>query len=161
MTLSDSCGYLALDHNTTNPRIIVAFRGTYSLANALVDLSAGQQEYLPYPSDGHTIEADKCEDCFVHQGFLESWSQTEKIISRVVKELREMHPEYQLTLVGHSLGGAVAALAGLDFGGRGWKPRVVTFGEPKVGNKNLAEYFNKVRLFLVGLGGGDLAWGEN
>ncbi|TGZ78362.1 alpha/beta-hydrolase [Ascodesmis nigricans] len=144
LTLSDSCGYIALDHSPTHPRIIIAFRGTYSLTNALIDLSAGQQEYLPYPSDGHSLPvADKCSGCVVHQGFLESWSQTEKLISPVIEELRRTQPGYRVTLVGHSLGGAVAALAGLDFGAREWKPRVVTFGEPKVGNYELAEYFNK------------------
>lgn len=37
----------------------------------------------------------------------------------------------------------MAALAGLDFQGRGWNPTVTTFGEPKVGNLELAEYFNR------------------
>ena len=54
-----------------------------------------------------------------------------------------MYPEYQLTLVGHSLGGAVAALASLDFDARGWNPEVTTFGEPRIGNQGLAQYLDE------------------
>lgn len=50
--MSDSCGYIVLDHGTGRlgqGRIIVAFRGTYSIANTIVDLSTVPQEYVPYP----------------------------------------------------------------------------------------------------------------
>jgi len=141
--MSDSCGYIAVSHPPAKPRIIVAFRGTYSLINALADLSVAHQEYLPYPSDGHSIERGECEGCTAHSGFLQSWSRTEKLISPVLEQLLEVFPRYQLTLVGHSLGGAVAGLAGLDFHARGWDPMVTTFGEPKSGNVGLAEFYNK------------------
>src|SRR4051794_1593422 len=49
--LSDSCGYIALSHPPSPPRIILAFRGTYSIANTIVDLSTIPQEYVPYPGD--------------------------------------------------------------------------------------------------------------
>jgi len=54
----------------------------------------------------------------------------------------ERFPHYRLTLVGHSLGGAVASLASLDFYRRGWNPEVTTFGEPRVGNQALMDYFD-------------------
>jgi hypothetical protein len=149
MTMSDSCGYIAVSHPPAKPRIIVAFRGTYSLINALADLSVAHQDYLPYPSNGHSIERGKCEGCTVHSGFLQSWSQTEKLISPVLEQLLGTFPRYQLTLVGHSLGGAVAGLAGLDFHARGWDPTVTTFGEPKSGNEGLAEFYNKVCFFFL------------
>lgn len=78
----------------------------------------------------------------MHTGFLESWSQTNSLISDVVADLVKQYPDYALTLVGHSLGGAVAALAGLDFSGRGWAPTVTTFGEPRIGNAALAQFLN-------------------
>jgi len=140
ITLQDSCGYVALSHAPALPRIVVAFRGTYSIANAIADLSFTKQEYVPYPSRG---PQEKCEGCLVHSGFYESWTQTEAIIGDIVGGLVREYPDYKLTLVGHSLGGAVAALAGLDFGGRGYNPIVTTFGEPKVGNSALANFFNK------------------
>lgn len=53
------------------------------------------------------------------------------------------YPDYALTLVGHSLGGAVAALAGLEFVSRGWNPIVTTFGEPRLGNAALNKYLDQ------------------
>ncbi|KAG4266023.1 triacylglycerol lipase [Fusarium proliferatum] len=65
--LSDSCGYIAVDHGVRQrgdndaymagePAIVVAFRGTYSIANTIVDLSTVPQEYVPYPSPDHDGE---------------------------------------------------------------------------------------------------------
>ena len=53
------------------------------------------------------------------------------------------YPDYKLVLVGHSLGGAVAALASLEFQARGWNPQVTTFGEPRVGNLALSHFIDK------------------
>ena len=159
--MSDSCGYVALSHPPAPPRIIVAFRGTYSVANTIIDLSTMPQEYVPYPGDDSepsdfldpSLEPErpaepqpqqppKCEGCTVHTGFYTSWLNTRRLIMPVLADAVSRHPDYNVTLVGHSLGGAVAALAGLDLVARGWDPRVTTFGEPRIGNAALAAYLN-------------------
>ncbi|KAL5321143.1 hypothetical protein ACEPPN_011955 [Leptodophora sp. 'Broadleaf-Isolate-01'] len=196
--MSDSCGYIVLDHGTGRlgkgrGRVIVAFRGTYSIANTIVDLSTVPQEYVPYPDrpgnssgpnqqkpgvgrerrrfswrdlvpgrwrhwvvqeeevveeEGVKIEEKhevvKCTNCTVHTGFWTSWQNTRPFILPYIKLLHEKYPEYRLDLVGHSLGGAVAALAGLEFDSLGLKPTVTTFGEPKVGNAGLRNYIDAV-----------------
>ena len=73
-----------------------------------------------------------------------SWLNTRSIILNHVAAAREQYPDYELILVGHSLGGAVAALAGIEMQLRGWEPTVTTFGEPKVGNKGFAEFLAKM-----------------
>ncbi|WPH01169.1 Lipase A [Acrodontium crateriforme] len=167
--LSDSCGYVALDHD--KQRIIVAFRGTYSIANTIVDLSTVPQEYTPYPgSDGDDDKHSqpeagsrgivngiaghvrrysmaekndpKCLNCTVHMGFHTSWLNTRKAILPDLEEAVRSNQGYSFHLVGHSLGGAVAALAGLDTHARGWDPIVTTFGEPRVGNTGLVRYID-------------------
>jgi hypothetical protein len=164
--LSDSCGYIAVSHPPSPPRIILAFRGTYSIANTIVDLSTVPQTYVPYPGDDDDKSGSefidpkivpqtpsdetpppahprKCENCTVHTGFYSSWLHTRKVILPHLTDAIEKYPGYKLTLVGHSLGGAVAALAGLDFIARGWEPRVTTFGEPRIGNKEFMAYMNE------------------
>lgn len=74
-------------------------------------------------------------NCTVHSGFLRSWLNTRSAILPAVSLASSTHPDYALTLVGHSLGGAVALLAGLELHARGTPAATITtFGEPKVGN---------------------------
>ncbi|KAH8177629.1 lipase (class 3) domain-containing protein [Sarocladium implicatum] len=163
--LSDSCGYLAVDHGNQRPdvndeippgelgykAIIIAFRGTYSITNTVVDLSTVPQKYLPYPSpdnggDDATEPGHKCDNCTVHQGFLESWQEARKLVLPELEQLRAKYPDYPIHLVGHSLGGAVACLASLELKvSLGYENVVVTtFGEPRVGNYELTRYIDEV-----------------
>lgn len=135
------------------------------MANTIIDLSTVPQEYVPYPGDGDTdmlkrsalgwwlgplrhiyrtklAAEDKCENCTVHLGFMTSWKHTRAEILPYLERTVNMYPGYQLILVGHSLGGAVAALAALEFKARGWNPKITTFGEPRIGNKYLMEYID-------------------
>ncbi|KAI1385050.1 alpha/beta-hydrolase [Hypoxylon trugodes] len=169
--MSDSCGYIAVDHGTApGPQssmsrsgvnteqdknqgaIIVAFRGTYSITNTVVDLSTIPQEYVPYPSPdkGGSEPPEEpehvCHNCTVHMGFLASWRIARNVVLPALKPLREKYPDYPVYLVGHSLGGAVAALAALELKvSSGWDNLVATtFGEPRVGNSGFAEYLDSV-----------------
>lgn len=190
--MSDSCGYIAIDHSHTHMgrrngkgRIIVAFRGTYSLANTIVDLSTVPQEYveypadpdeppnslparrhhsfwdfLPWPSHGSLLtkrlsqffhirkqndddDGDKCTNCTVHTGFYTSYVHTRRIVIPHLYKLKTDYPDYELHLVGHSLGGAVAGLMSLECENLGLNPTITTFGEPRFGNKALVEFVDK------------------
>ncbi len=158
--LSDSCGFVAVDHGLTQskdgeiahkPEIVIAFRGTYSITNTVVDLSTVPQEYVPYPAPGDSDEdgdGDKperrCSNCTVHTGFLASWTSARELVLPALQEARAKHPDYRIHLVGHSLGGAVAALAALELklSAGLHDVRVTTFGEPRVGNSQLAKYID-------------------
>lgn len=162
--MSDSCGYIAVDHGARRDdaddeaedwlgekAIVVAFRGTYSIANTVVDLSTVPQEYVPYPSPDDGVDRPKepqhrCNNCTVHSGFLESWRQARKLVIPQLQELKETYPDYPIQLVGHSLGGAVAMLAALELTvSLGWDDTITTtFGEPKVGNQGLVDYVDAV-----------------
>jgi pimeloyl-ACP methyl ester carboxylesterase len=84
----------------------------------------------------------KCSNCTVHNGFMTSWRNTRCIILPHIEKALALYPDYRVTLVGHSLGGAVAALASLEFKARGWEPQVTTFGEPRVGNQALVSFID-------------------
>ncbi|KAJ4421623.1 hypothetical protein N0V82_003624 [Gnomoniopsis sp. IMI 355080] len=155
--LSDSCGYVAVDDGAGDgeekPAIIVAFRGTYSLANTVVDLSTVPQKYVPYPDPGDSGNKktgpgteQKCDNCTVHMGFLESWRQARRLVLPVLKNVRATHPGYPIRIVGHSLGGSVACLAALELKlALGWDDvTVTTFGEPQLGNAGFVDFVDKV-----------------
>ncbi|RKU42304.1 hypothetical protein DL546_002702 [Coniochaeta pulveracea] len=151
ISLADSCGYIAVDQSPTHPSIIVAFRGTYSITNTVIDLSTIPQEYVPYPSDpedpddGKGKKAPKCENCTVHTGFLTSWQGTREYVLPGLMEAIKEHPTYPVQLLGHSLGGAVAALAALEIklSHNVTNLTVTTFGEPRIGNHALAGYLDE------------------
>lgn len=84
----------------------------------------------------------KCENCTVHSGFLRSWQNTREIVLKQVLISKKQYPDYTIHLVGHSLGGAVAALAGLELEIKGFSPVVTTFGEPRIGNSHLRDYLD-------------------
>lgn len=170
--LSDSCGYVAVDHGTSpiaaellsaaheeeqshmksSGAIIVAFRGTYSITNAVVDLSTVPQKYVPYPPEDHgdgvlPDEPEKaCTNCTVHMGFLLSWQTARRTVLPALKRLHEQYPNHPIHVIGHSLGGAVGALAALEMKAiLGWEHIIVTtFGEPRVGNAGLSKYLDTV-----------------
>ncbi|KAH6604661.1 triacylglycerol lipase [Trichoderma cornu-damae] len=165
--LGDNCGFIAVDHGSerrrleTGPRearndergaaIVVAFRGTYSIANAIVDLSTVPQKYLPYPSPDHGGESPEkpgheCANCTVHMGFLESWRSARGAVLPELKALRSKYPSRPIHLVGHSLGGAVACLAALELKvSLGWDDiTVTTLGEPRAGNSQFARFVDDV-----------------
>lgn len=119
-------------------RIVVAFRGTNSFSDTLLDLLTAPVEYVPYPSDDAS-----CTECAVHAGFWLSWESTKKTIVPTLEEILDEHPDYRVELLGHSLGGAVAGLAALDFRARGWNPTITTFGEPRFGNQAMADYVDE------------------
>ncbi|KAL8661022.1 MAG: hypothetical protein Q9202_005953 [Teloschistes flavicans] len=75
-----------------------------------------------------------------------SWRHTRPEVIDQVGELLNRYPDHRLTVVGHSLGGAVAALASLDFHAKGWGPQITTFGEPKIGNEALMKYLDQAFL---------------
>lgn len=169
--LSDSCGYIAISHEPFEKRVLVAFRGTYSIANTIADLSTRHADYLPFAGENgtHTLCAQpgaekdgltmlphllqqsskrsfdepECRNCTIHSGFWASWQNTRCTIIPHVESALAKYPDYKLVLVGHSLGGAVATLAALEFQARGFAPVVTTFGEPRLGNKELNRYIDR------------------
>eukprot|EP00884_Botryococcus_braunii_P001515 jgi/Botrbrau1/11364/Bobra.0038s0112.1 len=124
--------------------IIVAFRGTASVQNAMADLRAWQT--IHPPSRGSIIRKPK-----VHEGFLKSWHANglaERVVSRIMEILKapDMHTAHpRIIFTGHSLGGALATLAAYDVAAQMQAEHieahvtVYTFGQPRVGNHAFAE----------------------
>lgn len=51
-------------------------------------------------------------ELFAHGGFFSYWKSIEDHITAKIHDATAEYPDYDLTVVGHSLGGAVATLAG-------------------------------------------------
>ncbi|KAF7298746.1 Lipase-3 domain-containing protein [Mycena indigotica] len=131
--------------------IVVAFRGTWSLADVITDLEI---LLTPLVSPGlvQAVDVD------VHWGFLDAYNDVAKdILSIITSQLSTR--QYRLVVTGHSLGGSVASIAAVSlktafphtdlklftFGhswyGLSWRLRSdCVLGQPRVGNSEFATY---------------------
>ncbi|ODM14474.1 Mono- and diacylglycerol lipase [Aspergillus cristatus] len=121
-TITDTSGFVALDK--TNKAIVIAFRGSYSVRNWIADAT------FVYTDPG------LCDGCFAELGFWSSWILVRDSIVEVVSQ----HPDYELVVVGHSLGAAVATLAAADIRGKGIPAKLYAYASPRVANPALARH---------------------
>jgi hypothetical protein len=126
--------------NPAQKRIVVAFRGTQSI-----------REVFKTDVDVPFIDAAKINPMFggeakIHRGFANHYLKNAQAVQGNLTMLAKKYPDYPITITGHSLGGAVALFAGMDFAlspnSKEYKNRlgVVTFGEPRTGNNNWAKF---------------------
>lgn len=92
-------GYIALDH--TRQLIVLTFRGTVSKSDGDTDL-----DIVLTPIE------DVCAGCKAHHGFWVYWSAVANQATTQLQDATSTYPGYRLSVVGHSLGGGIAALAG-------------------------------------------------
>ncbi|GAB4817725.1 hypothetical protein N2152v2_004771 [Parachlorella kessleri] len=136
--------------------IVIAFRGTASLANVRADVQAWR---TPYPAGtGNCCLGTRP---MVHTGFHCAWFANkfnEKLISRLEQVLQGCTKQQadagtgknvNVYVTGHSLGGALATLCAFDirqrcsFAAYTTNIKVYTFGAPRTGNHAFARLYNE------------------
>lgn len=127
-------GFVAVDHATKS--IVISFRGSINLRNWVTNLDMLKEDF---------DVGDGTKGIQVHKGFLRYATAIGHKIFHEVRPLLAKH-SYNVTITGHSLGGAVATLTCIlmhkEFGLPWHKIHLVTFGEPRVGNEAFARWFN-------------------
>lgn len=106
--------------------VYIAFRGSET------DSEGFQNDWLETNFQTNVINVDAGDDAEVnlHQGFYEAWNVSEQWIQDILKS----YPNRSVYITGHSLGGAIAQIAGLMLE-KNTVPvsAVYTFGAPPVG----------------------------
>jgi predicted lipase len=128
----DLFGYIGYDSSDNSA--VVVFRGTQptNIENIIIDLKAG-----------HYAEYSLCDGCSVHDGFLEAISAVRNDMLSGVASVVQAHSPSSIKVIGHSLGGAMATLAAVELAVNEYSNIVLmTFGEPRVGNKPFADWFD-------------------
>lgn len=123
-------------------RIILGFRGTSSIRDWKGNVDAIPVPYKPI-AHKYSKRVPQCENCLVHRGFYKFLEHNcLEIIERVL-QLKEEHPDFQLVVVGHSLGGALAILSGIELQILGHETLVVSYASPKVGNSAMMKFVDE------------------
>ncbi|KAI2883979.1 hypothetical protein CBS11852_8952 [Aspergillus niger] len=126
-TPTDTSGYLAVDH--THRAIILAFRGSYSIRSWLADFT------FVY------TDPNLCSGCEAELGFWSSWTNVRKAITPTLNNTVSQYPDYELVIVGHSLGAAIATLAAANIRETdGLNATLYAYASPRVANPKLAEF---------------------
>lgn len=129
--------------------LVVCIRGTWSPHDVLTDLCCTSQDFETPRGEESALEllsefccaVDEFEGGFSvrrvagHHGMLEAAKALQKHIEELVEKELTINPDYSLVLVGHSMGGGVAALLGAIWE-RTYSPRTFVYGPPCVGPKD-------------------------
>jgi len=111
--------------------IIVAFRGTASLEDFLIDA-----DFFTMPIDLHS-------DVRVHHGFCLAFKSVEnRLKARLDEILIRRGKDFPIYFTGHSLGGALAILAAFYLSRWYFVDGIYTFGAPDVGNAAFAKIYS-------------------
>ncbi|CAF9919163.1 MAG: hypothetical protein ALECFALPRED_000986 [Alectoria fallacina] len=124
--LTGVTGYVAVDH--TLALTILAFRGSHTFRNWAADLDFVQ------------IPTDICPHCFCHQGFYNSWLEARPGVLAALLTTAHQYPTYRVTIVGHSLGGAIADVAAAEIRKAGTPADLYTYGAPRIAGPVLSDY---------------------
>jgi predicted lipase len=120
-----------------NDKINIAFRGTINKNNLMLNLYAKQENYL-----NKSIK--------IHSGYLNIYLNFKEKLIFIINNIIKNNNIKLFIITGHSLGGSIASLCTIDlfnyynknYTKNNYNFRCYTFGSPKIGNKNFANYYN-------------------
>jgi triacylglycerol lipase len=116
--------------------LVIAFRGSKTAYDYYMDAQFGMSIVDFFPPELKIK---------IHGGFLKVYQAMRELIFENLERHSIKHKTIILT--GHSLGGVLATVSAVDYHFRSKKrAQVVTFGQPRVGNAQFADWVNMMHL---------------
>ncbi|KAF3020096.1 hypothetical protein G7054_g8909 [Neopestalotiopsis clavispora] len=115
---------------------IISFRGTSDIQDFLTDLD---QDLISCVAPGL-----ECLGCTCSQGYLGQYNAVAAEVKSAIDAGMAEHEGYNLTVTGHSMGGALASLAAASLVGQGLSLTPYTYGQPRTGDPNYADFIDTV-----------------
>ncbi|KAJ9051667.1 hypothetical protein DSO57_1002367 [Entomophthora muscae] len=120
--------------------IIVTFRGSDSFAKLMQVYDSSWAPFGKKPGQ------------FVHLNVFAYTRAIRRQVRDAISDLLYEHPSYRIVLVGHSLGGAIATLMAPFIAKQFRIPppsiRIITYNQPRVGNRQFAKDYNQLNFNL-------------
>lgn len=120
-TKYDTYGYVG--YLPSRKTIYVTYRGSEGWQNWMANIETTMTHF------------EFCADCKVHKGFYTSLLADFDNVTKEVKRLMALFPDYVVKTTGHSLGAALSQLASMQLTGLGVPVHsTYNFGQPRTGN---------------------------
>lgn len=134
------CAFLLTrDGRGCESELVVAFRGTHTLAGALVNIVPGSALVALEP----TSEGSEGSGARVHLGYFHHYGKVRDDVLATVRRFACTVKGTRITVVGHSMGGACASICAFDLSRTIGDVGCATFGSPPVGNGAFCREFRK------------------
>ncbi|OAA42870.1 Lipase, class 3 [Beauveria brongniartii RCEF 3172] len=86
-----------------------------------------------------------CPSCRVHKGYQAAWRSVTEQVQGNLTSLLGIHPDYTVTLTGHSLGGGLVSIAFPNLRNGPYNvTQAYTYGQPRAGNSAFANYVDSI-----------------
>ncbi|CAR27586.1 hypothetical protein ZYGR_0N00670 [Zygosaccharomyces rouxii] len=140
-------GCLLVDH--TRKVVIVALRASTTRQDWLSDFTIYPTSWEPsskscYKNLVESGTIKPCEDCKIHRGFYKFSETLAELFLDKIEHIFSKYPEYNLVITGHSLGAALASIAGIELKLRGYDPLVITYAKPLMFNTQMKEWVDEL-----------------
>ncbi|CAD6195166.1 unnamed protein product [Caenorhabditis auriculariae] len=119
-------------YDTSRKIILMAFRGTSTPQQLIEEILNFSHKKKPFFDVGYIFD-------FFYDAFIALWNNG---LSSDIRNLKYLHPDYELWVTGHSLGGALSSIAasyvvkiGLF---QGQNTKLLTMGQPRTGDYKYA-----------------------
>ncbi|GME71790.1 unnamed protein product [Ambrosiozyma monospora] len=140
----DSLSHALIMVQDSTKQLIIDFEGSTTIIDWIIDF---KYELVAFESYGSTKGLDvvgiNATNPTVHEGYQKVSQNFFKHGFAKLEKLFEQYPDYQLVLTGHSLGGALSSLVGVQLYLMGYKPAIVTYASTKVFGASFAEWIDQ------------------
>lgn len=124
---------------------ILAFPGTASRRDGATDGFENKKQFLTQSGNFRRKNKYECDGCYVHGGFYTAHSSAVDSYRQALDTGLQSHPNYNISVTGHSLGGALANLAFAALANEDYPvTHAFTYGQPRVGNQEYADFVDKL-----------------
>lgn len=139
-------GCLLVDH--AREVVIIALRASTTRQDWLSDFTIYPTKWEP-SSKSYQDLVDSgairpCKGCKIHRGFYKFSETLAGLFLDKIEHIFSKYPKYRLVITGHSLGAALASIAGIELKLRGYNPVVVTYANPLMFNTRMKEWVDEL-----------------
>ncbi|CCD24348.1 putative lipase NDAI_0D00340 [Naumovozyma dairenensis CBS 421] len=140
-------GYVAIDHE--KKVVICAFRSSTTIQDWFSDFEISPTKWNPVCVDEYKKMIERgiikeCKDCMIHRGFSKFSRTLGRFFLNKLENILRQYPDYHSIVTGHSLGAALASMAGIELRLRGYEPSVITYATPRLFNNEMKEWVDEL-----------------